>query len=95
MALLVTLHQIICLLLVIVIVNVSVCLICAVFCAHFCSIYFEPESFYLKPEELEKQENGGIAIVKGTKVGNLFDQRYLSTLDIHRLLVSLNSRDDM
>ncbi|KAK7097575.1 hypothetical protein V1264_004529 [Littorina saxatilis] len=35
------------------------------------SLYFEPESFYLTPDELEKQENGGVAILKGLKVVKL------------------------
>lgn len=29
------------------------------------SIFFEPESFYMKPDQLEGQENGGVAIVQG------------------------------
>ncbi|KAL8616784.1 Apoptosis-inducing factor 1, mitochondrial [Nucella lapillus] len=35
------------------------------------SLYFEPESFFLKPDELEKAENGGVAILKGQKVVKL------------------------
>ncbi|XP_025087200.1 apoptosis-inducing factor 1, mitochondrial-like isoform X3 [Pomacea canaliculata] len=32
------------------------------------SIFFEPESFYMKPDQLEGQENGGVAIVQGKVV---------------------------
>ncbi|XP_041657878.1 apoptosis-inducing factor 1, mitochondrial isoform X12 [Cheilinus undulatus] len=32
------------------------------------SIYFQPASFYIKPEELESAENGGVAVLTGKKV---------------------------
>ncbi|XP_076445990.1 apoptosis-inducing factor 1, mitochondrial-like [Babylonia areolata] len=32
------------------------------------SLYFEPESFYFKPQDMEKQENGGVALMKNQKV---------------------------
>lgn len=35
----------------------------------FGSIYFQPASFYISPEELESAENGGVAVLTGKKVG--------------------------
>ena len=37
---------------------------------NFCfdSIFFEPDAFYCKPEELELRENGGVALLTGHKV---------------------------
>ncbi|XP_046876356.1 apoptosis-inducing factor 1, mitochondrial isoform X1 [Hypomesus transpacificus] len=32
------------------------------------SIYFQPPSFYVSPEELDKAENGGVAVMTGKKV---------------------------
>ncbi|XP_062341215.1 apoptosis-inducing factor 1, mitochondrial isoform X3 [Osmerus eperlanus] len=32
------------------------------------SIYFQPPSFYVSPEELDKAENGGVAVLTGKKV---------------------------
>ncbi|XP_074527872.1 apoptosis-inducing factor 1, mitochondrial isoform X4 [Halichoeres trimaculatus] len=32
------------------------------------SIYFQPASFYISPEELESAENGGVAVLTGKKV---------------------------
>ncbi|XP_053187665.1 apoptosis-inducing factor 1, mitochondrial [Scomber japonicus] len=32
------------------------------------SIYFQPPSFYINPEELESAENGGVAVLNGKKV---------------------------
>ncbi|KAF7664193.1 hypothetical protein LDENG_00185270 [Lucifuga dentata] len=32
------------------------------------SIYFQPPSFYISPEELESAENGGVAVLTGKKV---------------------------
>ncbi|KAM7374117.1 hypothetical protein PAMP_006794 [Pampus punctatissimus] len=32
------------------------------------SIYFQPPSFYINPEELESTENGGVAVLTGKKV---------------------------
>lgn len=34
----------------------------------FASIYFQPPSFYIKPEELDSAENGGVAVLTGKKV---------------------------
>lgn len=35
----------------------------------FGSIYFQPASFYISPEELDSAENGGVAVLTGKKVG--------------------------
>ena len=35
----------------------------------FFSIYFQPASFYINPEELDSAENGGVAVLTGKKVG--------------------------
>lgn len=34
----------------------------------FASIYFQPPSFYINPEELDSVENGGVAVLTGKKV---------------------------
>lgn len=36
------------------------------------SIYFQPPSFYVSPQDLEKVENGGVAVLTGKKVGDFF-----------------------
>lgn len=35
------------------------------------SLYFEPEQFYCKAEELDLKENGGVAVASGWKVERL------------------------
>ncbi|XP_064608308.1 apoptosis-inducing factor 1, mitochondrial-like [Liolophura sinensis] len=35
------------------------------------SLYFEPEGFYIKPDQLDSQENGGVAVARGRKVVKL------------------------
>lgn len=32
------------------------------------SIYFQPPSFYINPEQLDSAENGGVAVLTGRKV---------------------------
>lgn len=34
----------------------------------FHSIYFQPASFYINPEELNSAENGGVAVLTNKKV---------------------------
>jgi hypothetical protein len=34
-------------------------------------LYFEPEQFYCKVEELDSKENGGVAVARGWKVERL------------------------
>lgn len=34
----------------------------------FHSIYFQPASFYISPEEFNSAENGGVAVLTGKKV---------------------------
>lgn len=34
----------------------------------FYSIYFQPPSFYVSPQELSEVENGGVAVLTGKKV---------------------------
>lgn len=36
---------------------------------YFGSIYFQPASFYINPEDLDSAENGGVAVLTGRKVG--------------------------
>lgn len=36
-----------------------------------CSLYYEPEDFYIKCQELLKSENGGVAVARGYKVSRL------------------------
>lgn len=38
----------------------------------FHSIYFQPASFYISPEELNSAENGGVAVLTGKKVSLFF-----------------------
>lgn len=38
----------------------------------FASIYFQPASFYINPEELDSAENGGVAVLTGKKVWFIF-----------------------
>jgi apoptosis-inducing factor 1 len=35
------------------------------------SLYFEPEQFYCKVDELDSKENGGVAVATGWKVERL------------------------
>lgn len=41
---------------------------CNTFLYLCCSIYFQPPSFYINPEELGSTENGGVAVLSGKKV---------------------------
>lgn len=47
----------------------------------FASIYFQPSSFYINPEELDSVENGGVAVLTGKKVDLWF-----SFLSLHNFI---------
>lgn len=46
-----------------------------------CSIFFEHDDFYCKPEELDERENGGVAVVRGHRVSKIDPQSKKATLD--------------
>lgn len=51
----------------------------------FASIYFQPSSFYINPEELDSVENGGVAVLTGKKVDLWF-----SFLSLHNFIQYMN-----
>lgn len=54
----------------------------------FHSIYFQPASFYISPEELNSAENGGVAVLPGKKVC-LFISLHLFTINKNCLTLSI------
>lgn len=47
----------------------------------YCSLYFEPEEFFVDPEKLTESENGGIAVAQGFTVKKVDAQNKIVTLN--------------